>query len=87
MPQELVSAMTAVHQIIDAVDPLPAAAMDAPLEPAQEDVREPAVAETPDGAGLLDDEDDVMGTLDGVDELDDSALLAIARRLKRARRS
>ena len=87
IPQEVVAAMSAVHQVINAVDPLPAATMDAPLEPAQENVQEPAVAETPEDAEPLDDQDDVMGTLDGVDESDDGALLAIARRLKRARRS
>ena len=85
MPQELVSAMTAVHQIVNAVDPLPHPAFDVPLEPDADQGAKLDVGATrcqPE----VGDEDDVMGSLDGVDEADDNALLAIARRLKRARR-
>ena len=87
MPEELVSAMTAVHEIVNAVDPLPSLAVDAPLEPDEDHEIRSDVAGATRRRSEPDDEDDVMGTLDGMDESDDDALLAVARRLKHARRN
>ena len=88
MPQEIIAAMTAVHDVINAFNPVQAAKLDGPLE-AQQAAAGPEPEKQSAAADSAADsqEDDVMGSLDGVDEADDHALLAIARRLKRARRA
>ena len=96
MPAEVISAMTAMHEIVNAMDPTPPdlrpldARLDGPLEDLRQQATEPrggsgAVADV--NLPLVPGDDDVIMTLDGVDESEDAALLKIARQLKRARRA
>ena len=88
IPEDVISAMTAVHKIVEALEPTVPATLIGPLEPESSAHTEDLVTGPAPTHGQEDAaEDDVMGTLDGIDECDDSALLAIARRLKRARRT
>ena len=99
MPEDLLAAMTAVQQQVMAACPPPEPALDGPLEPdrasaasrtrkagaALEDDGQDELAS--DGDEDLTSEDEVMDELDGIDEKGESASLAVARRLKRLRRT
>ena len=90
IPADLIDAMTAVHNVIGAIEPPHIADLNGPL-----DAPEPEAAEEEEGsrcrkaadiAGEEASPDHVMQSLDGADDTDDEALLEIARRLKRLRR-
>ena len=91
MPAELVAAMTAVHEVVNTLDPPSASTLDGPLEPAAEaGAGEPGGVQSMPGRAAEDDavmsESEAIDKLDEIDESNDDALLEIARRLKRARR-
>ena len=95
MPDDVINAMTAVHEVVGAMTPPPAPDLDSELE--RQDaaettgaVRRKAQAMGSEGEDFQEQEqsgqDDAMRELDGIDEEDEERLLQIARRLKRARR-
>ena len=85
MPSEVISAMTAVHEVVNSMQPPAVATLETPLDQeAGENTGEDTQVEKADAHMA---ELDVMGRLDSVDDSDSEALLEIARRLKRARRS
>ena len=100
LPPAVVAAMTAMHEVVNVMAPFPPATLDAPLEPTGAPVPGAPVpggppaemgpaadrAEVAPGTESLDSEDEVMDELDHIDEGNSEALLAAARRLKRARR-
>ena len=90
MPEELKAAMTAVHRVVETLRPLQPPSLDTALEP------EASVAVAADrsrkaeqalGEASADPEETVMDSLDDIDDADEEGLIAIARRLKRVRRS
>ena len=85
MPEEIISAMTAVHEVVNSMEPPPTATLDSPLQTQGDGSHKEDTQDAEDDATM--DETEVMGRLDGVDDSDSEALLEIARRLKRARRS
>ena len=85
MPEEIISAMTAVHEVVNSMEPPPTATLDSPLQTQGDGSHKEDTQDAEDDATM--DETEVMGRLDGVDDSDSDALLEIARRLKRARRS
>ena len=87
MPQELLSAISAVHEVMNTLQPVPPATVDGPLESENQDVPSSLPGEDSVALDECVSQDNVIDRLDGVDEDDDSALLAIARSLKRARRT
>ena len=92
IPADLIDAMTAVHNVIGTIEPAHAADLNGPLEAteaeleAAEEVEGSRCRKAADIAGEDTLPDHVMQSLDGADETDDEALLAIAKRLKRLRR-
>ena len=89
VPEDLLSAMAAVHEAVNSLEPVQHPTLDTPLcsseeRDEQQDNAHSCEGRVPDSAPV--GEDAVMETLDGIDESDDEALLDIARRLKRARR-
>ena len=80
LPEAVLAAMAALRQQVDA--PAPEARLDEALSPADRG-KEGDGAETAEDA----DQDSLMGALDSADDSDEAAMLAIARRLKRARRN
>lgn len=82
LPDSIVEAARKLNDIQSSMAPLPFPSLDAALE-------EDAPAEKAESVGIVDSEseDDVMDQLDGADDADESKLLEIARRLKRARKN
>lgn len=78
LPETLLAAMSALRREIEL--PTAPGRLDEPLEPDTEPSRPPPSHEPPP-------DDELMGALDEIDESDEEALLAVARRLKRARHS
>ena len=86
MPNDVIDAMTAAHKVISIMDPPKPTAFDEPLEP-QEGLADSQGTGADDCCEEPPSADEVMETLYTADEKDEDALLAIARRLKRLRRS
>ena len=85
MPEDVVAAMTSVHEFVNSMEPVPAATLNSPLEtPGVLEEESPEKDGEGDAAMAT---SEVIGKLDDIDDSDSEALLAIARRLKRARRT
>ena len=88
MPEEIISAMTAVHKLVNCLEPPPPASLEWPLQATADNV----VGSSRGGEGDAPEEDtcmtenEVIGKLESIDDSDNEALLEIARSLKRARR-
>ena len=86
MPEELLAAMASVHEVVNAVVPLQPPTLDrADTSGIHQAEGFSASQAQEDDAAMS--EGDVIESLDRVDESDEDALLNIARRLKRVRRS
>ena len=87
VPADIIEAMTAVHKAIGIIEPARPVAVEEALEPEDGSTASQKLTSEEQCEEEQPSEDLVMETLDTADDSDEDALLAIARRLKRSRRS
>ena len=89
LPERVLAAVRSLRERVDppALEPQLDEALEAPGKAQGEGIAVPTTAAVPSDGSSAEEADSLMGALDSADEEDDAALVAIARRLKRARQT